>query len=51
MGAEAASGAEAAEAVSSGGIDTLLSGIVGGGAGGAALGGIGAIIKNMMSKS
>jgi hypothetical protein len=40
-------GAEAAEAVSSGGIGTLMSGIVGG----AALGGIGAIIKNMMSKS
>ena len=35
LGVDAASGAEAAEAVSSGGIGTLISGIIGGGAGGA----------------
>jgi len=38
-------------AVSNFDIGTLLSGVAGGGVGGAALGGIGGIIKNMMSKS
>lgn len=51
LGVDAASGADAAAAVSNFDIGTLLSGIIGGGAGGAALGGIGGIIKNMLSKS
>ena len=50
LGVDAASGADAAAAATSGGIGTLISGILGGGAGGAALGGIGGIVKNMMSK-
>lgn len=51
LGVDAASGADAAAAVSNFDIGTLLSGIVGGGAGGAALGGIGGVIKNMLAKS
>lgn len=50
MGIEAASGADTAAAVSNFDIGTLVAGIAGGGAGSAALGGIGGIIKNMMSK-
>lgn len=51
LGVDAASGADAAAAVSNFDIGTLLSGVVGGGAGGAALGGIGGVIKNMMTKA
>ena len=50
LGLDAASGAEAAEAVSNFDVGTLISGVLGGGAGGAALGGIGGIVKNMLSK-
>lgn len=50
LGVDAASGAEAAEAVTSFDPMTLLSGVLGGAAGGGALGGIGGIVKNMMSK-
>lgn len=50
LGVDAASGADAAAAVSNFDIGALISGIIGGGAGGAALGGIGAVIKNTMSK-
>ncbi len=50
LGVDATGGAEAAAAVSNFDIGTLLSGVIGGGAGGAALGGIGGIIKNMLNK-
>lgn len=50
LGVDAASGADAAAAVSNFDIGTLISGVIGGGAGGAALGGIGGIIKNMLNK-
>jgi hypothetical protein len=50
LGMDATGGAEAAEAVSNFDIGTLVSAVAGGGAGGAALGGIGGIIKGMMNK-
>lgn len=50
LGLDAAGGADAAAAVSNFDIGTLISAVVGGGAGGAALGGLGGVIKNMMSK-
>ena len=50
LGMDAASGAEAAEAVSNFDIGALVAAVLGGGAGGAALGGIGGVIKSMMSK-
>jgi hypothetical protein len=50
VGMDATGGAEAAAAVSNFDISTLIGAVAGGGAGGAALGGIGGVIKNMMSK-
>ena len=50
VGMDATGGAEAAAAVSNFDISTLIGAVAGGGAGGAALGGIGGVIKNMLSK-
>jgi hypothetical protein len=47
---DATGGAEATAAVSNFDISTLIGAVASGGAGGAALGGIGGVIKNMMSK-
>ena len=48
LGVDAASGADAAAAASNFDITTLLSAVLGGGAGGAVLGGAGGVLKNMM---
>ena len=48
LGLDAAGGAEAAQAASNLDIGTIVSGLLAGGAGGAALGGAGGFIRNMM---